>query len=152
MSQDNTPTESMVGFDGDGIPDLKTHPASRQHTDQHEDTTRLTFSERLRAIHYIEPILPKPDDLAYMAPERVEEMLRRCNHVCRTNGCGQVVERCGQHCDDCQGEIDAWRKKSEDITASGKRAFSSALWTVLPAVIGLIGVVFLLKWWWEASK
>lgn len=90
---DNTPTESLVGFDANGVPGERS----------------MTFSERLRAIHYIEPILPPRADLAYMAPEAVEEMLRRCNHVCRTNGCGQVVDRCGQFCEDCQGYIDSQR-------------------------------------------
>lgn len=127
---DATPTESMVGYDANGIPARHTSPASRQHTDQREDTTRIILpgpnlppqairqsvsqADILRSSGYVPPAvqphydLPHRDDLAYMAPEAVEAMLRRCNHVCRTNGCGQVVDRCGQFCEDCQGEIDAW--------------------------------------------
>ncbi len=102
---DNTPTESLIGFDADGVPSEKT----------------MSFSERLRAIHYIEPVLPKREDLAYMAPEAVEAMLRRCNHVCRTSGCGQVVDRCGQNCEDCQSYIESRLKQSDDATTSSRK-------------------------------
>lgn len=47
MTTDVTPTESMIGFDAEGVPPRHTSPASRQHTDQHEDTTRIIAPGKL---------------------------------------------------------------------------------------------------------
>lgn len=141
MTTDPTPTESLVGFDANGLPERHSSPASRQHTDQHEDTTRIqsvSQAEILRASGYespdVRPVvsLPHREDLAYMAPELVAQMLARCNHVCRTHGCGTVVSLCGSFCEDCQTEIDAhrqswqtprpawWRRLWNWITTHGK--------------------------------
>lgn len=47
MTTDRTPTESYIGYDADGIPPRHTSPASRQHTGQHDSTTRIIAPGKL---------------------------------------------------------------------------------------------------------
>lgn len=74
----------------------------------------------------------------------------------QNHGCGKQCERCFEETQALRAFEDArLRLIAENNAALARKArkvFVSSLWTILPAVIGLIGVVFLVKWLWEASK
>lgn len=66
-------------------------PASRQHTDQHDSNaseTADTFAQKLRAIGYQEPVLP------------------RQVFLCRVANCQKPIPHAG-YCDDCGAEMSA---------------------------------------------
>ena len=159
-----TPTESLIGYDAEGIPPIdgpaygihitlpgKSLPPKPIIEPGFTGGVRESVSqaEILRDSGYKSPeLLPvNPRDLA-----ELDKMLAQCRHICRTAGCNAAVNYCGQNCEDCQGYIDSQRKLSEDITASGRKAWRAAVWGVMPWILVPLALAAAAKFAVELAK
>jgi hypothetical protein len=106
--------------------------ASRTHTDgeRHDgDTTRISRE------------IPDP---SFMSPELLAEKLRKVygKHWCRSIGCDNAVNHCGDTCPRCTSEIEALRKHYE---AQDRKA-TLVFWPALVLVAMMLCALFLAAW------
>lgn len=124
-----TPTESMVA--------LPPHDACADP--RLDDTVRIILPG---------PLLPPVAlrDAAFMSPELLTEKLRalyKTPHYCRSVGCENVVEHCGDHCPRCVSEIEALRK---DYAEQGRKA-SRIGWGAILVIVTFVLVLFAVCAW-----
>lgn len=158
-----TPTESYIGYDAEGIPPRHTSPASRQHTDQHEDTTRISVitthggtiqdlgawrtavsqADIFRSSGYRSPTV-SPRDLDEL--DKQLEPLRA--HRCRGCACALRPDQpCGSYCQRCNEEL---ASLENDCTSAW---WSLPAWVLVGALaaLGLAEMVVGVAWWWGSK-
>lgn len=151
----HTPTESLIGFDGDGVHDLCAKP-KRPHSWR-------TLHESLGSIHLMcdrcgtetnnaflaslprecpgeettRIILPGP-----LAEPKASVLSREtAPHWCRTVNCGNTVEHCGDTCARCTSEIDTLKKQYDEMDRKANKVGLTTLWTIIPAVLFAIAAL-----------
>lgn len=179
MTIEKTPTESYIGYDADGIPPRHTSPASRQHTDQHDSTTRIiapgkllppvpviepgfaggtrhaiSQADILRSHNHQSPALTPCESIAYKqaSPRDLDELDKQLEplRTHRCRGCACAL-RPDQPCGSyCQRCNEELVSLESDCTSAWR---SLPAWVLIAALaaLGLAEVVVGVAWWWGSK-